>query len=219
MKKYVFTAIWILIAATGGIAATRNQSESIAAKRIESFTISNADMHLCLQRLSFQNGIPIGLEMLPEIRGSAPEVYFDIDVRDRRLGEVLDEIVASDDRYLWKEVNGAINVFPAKRVDTFLDVVLPEFRLENTTRASVLAAITRNELFLARTSALGICDRTITSGSLVRDADGRRMNISLTEASVRDILNELIKQDSRRYWVVQIYGLNLDHPPAFYTLK
>jgi len=219
MKKYFVAALSVVVIVSGALASSSDQSESIGATRIESFNVGRADIHVCLQRLSFQNKIPIGLEMLPEIKGSSTPVYFDIDVHDRQLGEVLDEIVARDSRYIWKVVDGTINVVPARSVDTFLDVVLPEFRLENATRESVLAAITQNEHFLARTGALGVSNRTITSGSVAKNINESSVNFLRQGASVREILNELIQQDSSHYWVVQIYGLRSNQPEEYYMIK
>jgi hypothetical protein len=91
------------------------------------------DFREALSELTYHAEVPISLESLP-YRPTDKIIPVEIDVKNHTVKEILDEMVAQDPRYSYRERLGVIEVFP-KGADNdpadCLNMVIPIFRVRD----------------------------------------------------------------------------------------
>jgi hypothetical protein len=97
---------------------------------VQVVTFATAVKQLCNET----GGKGFGLEVVPEDRTLPADTptLISLEVEDLSVGEILDELVAADPRYVWEDVNGFINVYPVwvrDRPDYPLNRTIAEFRV------------------------------------------------------------------------------------------
>lgn len=201
--------LFVLSAVAFGLALVSSGRPALAQagileKRIPTYSVAGADMHIALERLANNEKLPIGFEAITEKIDSTVRT-FEINKENATVREIVTAIVASDPRYQWKEEDGVINVFPVRQQETILDVRLLEFEVSKLHRMDALNALVNHATVKAKTKHLGI----IMNNSMEYQPDYehlRRLTFSLHNTTVRQVLNKIIKDGDGYYWLFQIYG-------------
>lgn len=145
-----------------------------------------------------------------------------VDLAGQPLGAVLDRLTReapplrssappSDYRFTWKEDDGVVSVTPVRGQSSFLDTIVTSLELKDTTLPAAATAIHRlfDRQFPDKSRAadetptvfLGTQERFLERQSVFK----RTFSITLTNVSVRQALNALVKAHGDASWVV-IYG-------------
>ncbi|MCI0534121.1 MAG: hypothetical protein L0Z50_02720, partial [Verrucomicrobiales bacterium] len=115
---------WVIIALLLSASAVSG-AESFLEKRVRRFIIHGKHpersvghewapgLPEAFRNLARHAGVPIGIEALPsEMAGKV--VAIEIDARDKTVGEILEQMVWQDRRYIYRERLGVIEVLPAQ---------------------------------------------------------------------------------------------------------
>lgn len=179
----------------------------LLSRRLEPLETEADSVHLMLAKISNDYGIPIGFEAATE--GESP--LLSVVIQNRSLKEVLDEIVRKDPRYEWVIADGVINVRPRSERDPIL------MRLVET-RIKDLDVKKGASLFRARSQIV----ETPEVQEILRQANmslpydikfggefaklGRDFSHHFSNATVREILNQVIRTSDVKYWIVNRGG-------------
>jgi hypothetical protein len=116
--------------------------------------------------------------------------------------------VSSRPRYRWEEARGVVNVLPAAPLP-LLDVRVGEFRAENLNVKEMLAALEATPDFKAGLAALHLTEpKPPTDGGFIfiiggggkPVEPGKKFSARVRDASVREVLNEIVRQDGCAVW-------------------
>lgn len=187
----------------------QTQANEMLQRRLEPLATQADSMHLLLSQISADYDVPIGLEAATQ----GEEPILSVMIQGRTLQEVLDETVRKDPRYEWKIIDGVINVRPKSQRDGLLAKVL-ETRVDffEIKRDSRLFQVRREILELPHVKALleqekvGYGPDVKLGGEFVKF--GKDFALSLSNVTVREILNRIIRTSDVKYWVVNRYGKN-----------
>jgi len=183
-------------------ASTKQQETDILDKKVTfragSYTASNL-----LDLLSLKAKAPIGFEEIP----CEEERKITINITSGKVREILDEFVREDKRYKWVKIKNVINVMPKDTRDSVLDVKISVFSFTNIDIDDARIAILESYELKTKLAALNLI------GSNSTDYDGplrdmSQFSIDLSNVTVRDILNEVLRQGRNRYWKAYRYGDN-----------
>jgi len=123
------------------------------------------------------------------------------------LKEVFETISRVEPRYRWEADGGVVNVLPAESLP-LLDVRVGEFRAENLNVKEMLAALEKTPDFKAGLAAHRITEPKPPkdggfifggfAGRVVEPA--KRFSVHVRDATVREVLNEIVRQDGCAVW-------------------
>ena len=91
------------------------------------------DITEALRQLAYHAEVPISLESLPA-RLTDKIIPVEVDVKNRTVKEILDEMISQDSRYSYRERLGVIEVFPKgsdRDPADCLNMVIPVFKLQS----------------------------------------------------------------------------------------
>ena len=193
----VITLLFLAAPATFGRQADRN----VLDQPVSSF-VMRGRIDEILERLSQKYVVPIGLK---EVAGGTGGLI-KISVRSGTVRSVLNRIVAADPRYKWEETSGVINVMPKEDSDDLLSTIVSDFQINGQSRINLKQAIfdlpeVKSKLESMRVSPLNV--ELITAAS--KDAFSIPHAV-LTNVTLRDVLNHIIRHSSSHYWVVSRFG-------------
>ena len=166
--------------------------------------------------------VPLGFERIEDdrlrvrpTRGSEQRV----DLVGQPLGQVLDQltreapklvraVVPDDYRFTWREEDGTISVSPVRGHQSFLDTVIPSLDLKDTTLPPAATALHRffESQYPDRSRAadelprtwLGTLEKFLEKQAIFK----RTFSITLTNVTVRQALNALVKAHGEVSWSV-----------------
>jgi hypothetical protein len=190
----------------------QDKDEDLLDKRIETFKVEESETPSVLKKLAYEHNIPIGIEVLsnPSVN---PGKKIDLQLENKSVRELLQSIVEQDTRYEWKLVDGVINVFPKNDSDILLGELLStqvaHFSVDNcqnrlTVRSNLLdVSSIKSKLEDAKVSPLVVA---FTGIDLVKLGEKSKLNLS--NKTLREVLNAIIKNSSTRFWSLKRVGDN-----------
>jgi hypothetical protein len=132
-------------------------------------------------------------------------------VENGTVRDVLNAIVAAEPIYVWREMDGVINVLPRQPADSLLDIVLGRFQAnqvgKNEARRTLLGTL-EVKRWMVRT---GVQERTFMTLPGGMGVDSAPISLNLTNVSVRTVLNTMLRSGAFRYWVYLPYKLSHRH--------
>jgi len=121
------------------------------------------------------------------------------------LQGVLDHVITVSPGYQWSESGGVVNVFPLEDYEV-LNLTVPEFEFENKTKHELLAEVIQTKQFRQYLKKYSVsAPRLLYMGGLQDPRPPRKFSISLKNATVRDILNEIVRLNGSSTWVYMEY--------------
>lgn len=184
-----------------------NENDLLHQKIEVHFT--DATLLYVLNKLAAIQGIPIGLEK------SATEEYkakLNIDVENGTLKEVLNAIIQQEPAYKWEVIDGVINFTPtAKRysfvailLDTSVNCFAPvkgisKFGIRDTITnlPEVRSLLTANNIGVERFMDYPYRESIYANS---------KVNLNMSNTTVRGILNKVVKDSEHKIWVVEMSG-------------
>ena len=177
-------------------------NEDLLGKRLAVFE-KTATLHVILQSLAQEYLVPIGFENVPE-RMSPSAIS--VKVENRTLREILDEITRVDPRYTWEESNGVVNVLPVNSKETLSLLPVKQFHVEHKNRNEVSQSVTD----IPEVQAFLISQRILRYDvdDILPNSPSKLLcfSFTLTNTSMRDILNCVLINSHSHYWVIYRYG-------------
>jgi hypothetical protein len=205
----IFMCLLVLLSCFGtSLSQTTGRDEPANKDSI----IKGENLNLALQGLSFYYKSPIGFEFA--VGGFEPS-QISADVAGKSFEAALDEILAQDARYTWIKTDEVVNVYPKENRDnllkSFLETKVKDFSIsERSTVLQVKQSLIKTpeviELLKATNTEpfqTGFFSQDLR---LIYALDGVRKrkfySLQIPNATVREILNRLIKESGRQYWLV-----------------
>lgn len=148
------------------------------------------------------------------------ETHFSLMSSGLVLRNVLDAIVAVEPRYRWEIERDVINFLPVEEYPLMLNVVIPEFRVENINRFKVIDALDVIPELQNQATALGYSNFTEPRVRCCGGLGGTEtFSLHLRNATLREVLNALVRAqgyarwsysenvyDGKRYFTIQVSG-------------
>jgi hypothetical protein len=208
--KYSF--LWLVAVLVLGATDLRAQvsDQELLNTRIEQFEVKEQSINLVLAKIAYDYGVPIGLVMGPE-KEKPVRKSITISLQDGRLKELLNAVTEQDSRYEWKVVEGVINVSPKVNRDPFLEDLLvtriQHFYLDQDSNRYRL----RNDIMdlgeiKVKLDREGVTPMVIAVTGVDFTKLGAKSSLSLTDVTLREILNQIIRKSETKYWVLNRYG-------------
>lgn len=161
--------------------------------------------------------IPSGISVAFE-NSLGDEIKINYKPSDFTVKSLLDEIVKFDKRYRWQETDGVINVFPQNDYP-ILDARVAEFKVEKATPKQLREKLVGTTEFQNYLKAKNLADRIpgdesrrgwmyiTVAGAL---AERHKVSLDLKNATVREILNAIVRQRGYSIWTYREYNLISD---------
>ena len=151
----------------------------------------------------------VGIELLPSDVPNPPMP--DVALEDLSVAEAFDVLVAGDPRYEWSEDDGVYNLRPRPEImpGSLLDTRVPQFALSETGVWDVLFAVHRvfDPAFKGHVPASRVNPSITEERQRRREAElARPISMTLSDVTVRHVLNEVVRTHGDIYWRVQYVG-------------
>lgn len=176
---------------------------SVGPVLVEAQTVSSA-----LSYLAYEHDIPIGIEVAS--RDKSREIK--IELQSATVREALDAVVAYDPRYEWRVEGGVINFAPKSDRDDFvrdvLETTLRHFAIKEKTS---LFTLKENILALPEVKAKLDQARVTPNASTFFGLGemyevGKGFTLQMSNATLREALNRIIRTSETRFWVLNKSG-------------
>lgn len=211
MQATVLFLVTLLMAATPAEPrlgqSIKHASQELTDASINNLDLEAANIHLMLSRLSAATRIPIGLEVSPN-----DDLLFDremkLHIQKATVRTALDSVVKQNPLYTWRIINGVVNVFPtdANRdhlIRAVLETKLERFAIE---RGMSRFALRQNLTALSEVKSVLAKENVHPENQsfMSRDFDplGRNFSLQVSNVSVSELLNRVIRDSQTNYWVV-----------------
>jgi len=131
-----------------------------------------------------------------------------------KLGDILDSF-AQATGYSWRESNGVVNIFPAQDY-SILDTQISRFVADKEYPSDLRKKLIETPEFQKYLHDRNLIDRVpdpmnkhgfITIGPIGRPDPRSKISFELTNASVREILNEIVRKRANGLWSYREYDL------------
>lgn len=181
-------------------------------KRIPAVRIYNKSLDLALSEIASKYRVPIGLETALD-ENELEEERIVVDTSQGTLKELLDSLVQAAPRYQWKVEEGVINVFPRDKQDPLLKAILAtsisEVKINpGTSRISVRSAITDLPEIKARMNSASLRPLNLALTSVDHLEAGEGFSLYMKDATLRELLNQIVRTSDVKYWLVSRFGKN-----------
>lgn len=188
----------------------RSKDEALLNRRVRNVRLERANLPVALAAFADEYLIPAGAEYTA---GGWEGPRVSVAVREGTVRDVLDALTAQDPRYEWRVYDGVVNVVPKAGRDELLEAVLStevsRFTVEPGTSVSdIKANIVALPEVKAKLDRAKVVVRLgeLRGGEFSPPAPDFALRVS--NASVRDILNQIVRTSEVKYWVVNRYGDN-----------
>lgn len=185
----------------------KHASQELTDAPIDNLDLEAANIHLMLSRLSAATRIPIGLEVSPN-----DDLLFDrkmkLHIQEATVRTALDSIVKQNPLYTWRIIDGVVNVFPTDANRDHLIRAVLETKLERFAiqRGMSRFALRQNLTAVAEVKSVLAKENVHPENQsfMSRDFDslGRNFSLQVSNVSVSELLNRVIRDSQTNYWVV-----------------
>ena len=211
MKLSILASAALLICGMAFYAPTVGQTNRGPDSPVLDVSIQGKNIALLLSKFAYERNIPIGFEV-----ASNDDLLADgsvnVQIARGTVRDVLDAIVAQKPIYTWRVEDNVINVFPKEaNRDHLLKAVL-----ETTIKDYSIARNTNHFTFRESIIKLPEVQRIleinqIKSGNellspLDRASLGRDFSLRMSNATLKSLLNRVIRDSKARYWIVNRFG-------------
>lgn len=189
--------------------------------------LSNTTMLFVLNKLAFEYRIPIGLEWATNHRQNLSEsMSFEdgnirwksksIIIKPGTLEEILNSLIKQEPEYKWEFNDGAVNIFPVKLRDDFLEKLL-NTKVENFSpekgidkfkiRDDIIEMPVVKDLLASENVQLLKRDYP-NSNYLFPDNE---ISISISNTDIKGILNKIVRTTIHKIWIIERIGKNKEN--------
>lgn len=192
--------------------AGRSQSkdEALLNRRVRNVRLERANLPVALAAFADEYLIPAGAEYTA---GGWEGPRVSVNVREGTVRDVLDALIAQDPRYEWKVYDGVVNVVPKAGRDELLEAVLSTEVSRFTVEPGASVSDIKSHI-VALPEVKSKLDRAKVVVQLGELRGGEfsppspDFALRVSNASVRDILNQIVRSSDVKYWVVNRFGDN-----------
>jgi len=192
--------------------------KSLTDEKVELFE-SDANLNLgsqsYLHNLFSRTGIPAGV-----VFAENEDIYtgFKFQPQVLTLKEALDLFTKAKPEYVWKETNGVINIFP-KNYYPILDTRISEFKIDDEFPWKMTEKLIQTKEFQRYIKERNLVDKIpdpenkhgwIFSGGVGSPNPREKRSVNLKNATVREILNEIVRKSENRFWSYQEYEVTYE---------
>jgi hypothetical protein len=170
--------------------------------------VENETLITCLATLAVEHRVPIGFEVAIN---QDDTTRISLHVKSEPLKNILDLICQQDPAYRWEVRDGVINVRPTQSTDQFLSRLLdthvnnfaPQKGLNKFGLRNAVADLPEVKDFLDVNDATVFRLEYPTYASVYSNGD---VDLSISNSSVRGILNKIIRDSEHKLWIVKRRG-------------
>jgi hypothetical protein len=193
------------------IANGQSSKITLLDKRIFDFEENDAEAESILVRLAEEHKVPLGMEHVPLAPDGKRGKHINVKVERGTIRDVLNAITRADPRYEWVEADGVINVFPKQQKNSLLETTVDEFQVNQERADFAVDALMKLPEVKAKLEKMGLRFRNVIS--LPAGVPNSFPHpFSIYKATVRQVLNRLMKESDSYYWSFGVYG---DHKEYF----
>lgn len=220
IKSKIFSVIIIVLVTVSSIWAQSNE-RALLLTYIDGKAISGKTLNSVVADLAKLNNIPISLE--PETFTKSLGIGNNelqlknkekvIQIKNGTLEDVLNQIMSFHPSYEWKFEDGVVQILPKNNKDTvvfeLLNTEISEIIIEK--RVGVMSAgdfITNTNEVKNKLKSLGITDIHFYNSveGLKFDKDSSQLFFVIKNKSVKDILNQIVKDSNSKFWTIVRWG-------------
>jgi hypothetical protein len=179
---------------------------------IHELHLKDVSLGVALSKIAYKYSVPIGIELPPETMDSGRS-NVSVEISEGTFSDVLTTIFDQAQDFRWELRDGVINVIPK---GPYSDGLLSEIINTRINRFSIDQGVSKMQIRHALTkcpeiqkiigdNSLEVDDGTFSEG--LRSL-GKGFSLHLSNTSIRDVLNSIVKDTSTRYWIATRTGEN-----------
>jgi hypothetical protein len=176
-------------------------------QEITNYKTDESGVFVEMQKLSRRYRVPLGIEAdsrWPDAK------HVSVTISRGTVADIFNALVQHVPDYKWVESSGVVNVMPRQGSGGVLDVTIARFRANKATPDAIVAAIGSSPEVKAWVSQNRIVERDFFTPSILVGKGGKtdqpRVSLSVKNATLRDILNTIVKKPGFHVWLVGRYG-------------
>jgi hypothetical protein len=211
----LFVVTLLMVTPTLAVPQLRNSLQTANRASIDD-SIDDVDLvasniHLMLSSLSAASKIPIGLEVSPN-DDLLIDRHLKLEIKKGTLRTALDSIVKQNPLYTWKIQNGVVNVLPTPPNRDHLIRAVLETKLEKFAIQPGMSRFALRQTVTAMPEVNSVLARENVhpenESFMSRDFNplGRSFKLEVSNISVTELLNLVIRDSQTNYWVVVRQG-------------
>jgi len=199
------------LAAPRLVESVETANQGLIDTQIDSLDIRASNIHLMLSRLSAATKIPVGLEVSPN-DDLLVNRDMKLQIQKGTLRTALDSIIKENPLYTWKLQDGVVNVLPTDPNRDHLIRAVLETKLESLTIKRGMSRFALRQTVTAMSEVQSVLAKENVhpenQSFMSRDFDplGRNFSLQVSNASVTEVLNRVIRDSQTNYWVVVRQG-------------
>ena len=192
------------------------ESQGLLDRSIDELHLEGSNIGILLSSFSAQTKVPIGLEVSGFDDLSSAKTMR-VHIKKGNVREALDSIVKQNPLYTWKVENEVVNVLPT---DSNRDRLLRELLETKLERFAITRGLSRLGLRIALTKSPAVESvlsrenvHPDNSSFMSRDmvALGRDYMLEVSNVSVSELLNRIIRDSQTKYWIVLRHGTRKEY--------
>jgi hypothetical protein len=188
-------AVIVLLGTVPGIPCQESKQAPHAAQTFSAMTSA-------LDAIGAEYGVPIGIEYIPNYHDRNP---ITLDFSHAAINTVLGEFIAQRPEYTWRVDGGVYDIYPKESRDSILAVTIQRFAVNAATPqqiSALLGELPEVKEWLTRNH---VRRNELEVGSRWNSPD-TSISLSITDASLRTVLNRIALSSGRQKWTVIRYG-------------
>jgi len=176
----------------------------ILNQKLSEFEVVDVPTSLALQRLAKVSSVMMGIEAPAETNGKTQTMT--IRAKDRSVRDLVNQILSADARYNWRKDDSIIELFPKGAKDPLLETVLTRFEVRAVNRDEAIRALLRRVEVKRTLRQTNSSERTLRNLPGASENNLPRFSVTMSNASVRSILNSILKASRSSNWLFFRYG-------------
>lgn len=163
------------------------------------------DSHILwlLPDVFYSTNVPAGISV-NFYKADEDELLNDFTPNSFVLRDILNKVITVQPQYFWKEENGVVNIYPLEDY-SILRTTIKTFSIENSTKGEAIGKLLETAEFKHYLESKNLREQdTIIHGG-VSTKTPKRYSFTLKNATVREILNEIVRRDGNSTWIYQEY--------------
>jgi hypothetical protein len=192
-----------------GSIATRERGD-LAELPVRAVSINRRNVLLALSHIADTYNVPVGFEVSPD-DDLLRERNISVQLDSGTLKDVLDAIVSQHPLYAWRVEDDVVNVFPKANRDpalkSLLETRLKTFRVPpRTSRYTFRESLTKTPKVKGVLASFGVQPDNEVFVSRDFAALGRNFSLTTSNATVKAILNRVVRDSETKFWIVNREG-------------
>ncbi len=205
IRRVNFIAILVAIHLTG-LSISAQQNNDFLSRKI-TLVVKDLDEEAALRTLSSIAQVSIGFQKDLE---SKDPTLISMTIRKGTVRDALEAFIKANSHYKWETIGNVINIVPKNNPDSLLEVMVNNFRFDDTNLRDLGLAIGELPEIATRLREMRLTHpkMLLAFGS---PPPAHQFSIDLPPSTLRDILNELLRRNYTRFWVVKRSGNNSEY--------